>query len=621
MDHIQIDINNNLAGQEVDFEEKLKNLPLKPGVYQFKNDLNKVIYIGKAINLRNRVRSYFQDRAALNPKNRMLVSKIRNIEIIVTDNEVEALILESNLIKSLKPRYNVLLKDDKSFPYIRITNEPYPQVFPTRKIIKDGSKYFGPYTEVKLMRMALKIIRDILQVRNCRYYLDEEVIKLRKVKLCLEYQIHKCGGPCEDLVGYAEYQNIIKNVIKLLNGKTNDLIKMLQDEMDLLASQLKFEEAAVIKNKLELINFYTSRQKVVFFENIDRDIFAIAMEDDDACCVVLKVREGKLIDKRHFYLSKIENKNDDEILEAALRGFYLDNDFIPDEIFLQNEIEDIDIVKKWLSDKKGSKVELFIPQSGEKEKLVSMCKSNAKYMLDELKIQKMKRDSHVPYSIKALQKDLSLKVLPVKIECFDISNIQGSDSVASMVVFEDGRPKKSEYRKFIIKTVEGPNDFESMKEVVGRRYKRLLEEKKKLPGLIIVDGGKGQLSSAVEALDGLGIKDVQIIGLAKRLEEVFFPSISEAQMLPKTSSSLRLLQNIRDEAHRFAITFHRERREKRIINTELEEISSIGPEKARKLLSELGSVEAVKHADNDALTKIVGKRSAEELIEYFKNKN
>jgi excinuclease ABC subunit C len=621
MDHIQIDINNSFTGEEVDFEEKLKNLPLNPGVYQFKNELNKVIYVGKAINLRNRVRSYFHDRAALNPKNRVLVSKIRNIEIIVTDNEIEALILESNLIKSLKPRYNVLLKDDKSFPYIRITNEPYPQVFPTRKIIKDGSKYFGPYTEVKLMRMALKIIRDILQVRNCRYYLDAEVIKARKVKLCLEYQIHKCGGPCEDLVSYEEYQNIIKNVIKLLNGKTNDLIKDLQNEMEYLAGQLKFEEASVIKNKLELIDFYTSRQKVVFMENIDRDVFAIAIEDDDACCVVLKIREGKLIDKRHFYMSKIENKNDDEILEAALRGFYLETDFIPDEIFLQNEIEDIDIIKKWLSEKKGTKVEIHIPQSGEKEKLVSMSKSNAKYMLDELKIQKMKRDSHVPYSIKALQKDLNLKVLPMKVECFDISNTQGSDSVASMVVFEDGRPKKSEYRKFIIKTVQGPNDFESMKEVIERRYKRLLEEKKKFPGLIIVDGGKGQLSSAVEALDKLGIKDIQIIGLAKRLEEIFFPSISEAQMLPKTSSSLKLLQNIRDEAHRFAITFHRERREKRIINTELEEIDSIGPEKARKLLSELGSVESVKHASEETLIKIVGKRSADELIEYFKNKN
>jgi excinuclease ABC subunit C len=601
-------------------DEILENLPSLPGIYQFKNESGKVIYVGKAINLRSRVRSYFRSSSNQNPRTKALVSKIENIEIIVTDSEVEALILESNLIKSLKPRYNVLLKDDKSFPFIRITNEPFPQVFPTRRVIKDGSKYFGPYTDVKTMRSALKIIRDIFMVRNCRYYLDEDVINKRKVKLCLEYQIKKCGGPCEGLVSQSEYQTIIKNVIKLLNGRTAQLIELMTMDMQTASENLKFEEAAVLKNKIEMLTVYSQRQKVVSVESKDQDIFAFSYEDNDACSVIFKVRDGKLLEKRHYYLSNVENLSESEILSSVLETFYLESDFIPDEIFLQNEIDNFEIIKKWLDGKKGSDVSIIIPKAGEKEKLISMCKANARYLLDELKIQKMKKDDYIPHSVKALQRDLRLKKVPVRIDCFDISNTQGTDSVASMVVFVDGKPKKSEYRKFIIKTVEGPNDFASMQEVLFRRYKRAIEERLQMPDLIMVDGGKGQLSAAVEVLRGLGLESLNIIGLAKRLEEVFFPDSSDAQLLPRTSSSLKLLQNIRDEAHRFAITFHRERREKRVIDTELLKIDSVGEIKAKKLLIELGSVESVRNADFETLRKLVGEESANNIIEFYKAK-
>jgi excinuclease ABC subunit C len=616
----------NLAHNNIEMESKvnsniteiLETLPTLSGIYQFKNENNKVIYVGKALNLRSRVRSYFRTIANRDAKTRVLVEKVRDIEIIVTDSEVEALILESNLIKSLKPRYNILLKDDKSFPFIRITNEPYPQVFSTRKVVKDGSKYFGPYTDVKTMYSALKIVRDIFMIRNCKFYLDEDVIKNQKVKICLQYQIKKCGAPCTGYVSENDYKNCIKNVIKLLHGRTSTLIESMKKDMEEASNNMKYEEAAILKNNIELLNVYSQRQKVVSLESKDQDVFAFSTEDNDACAVIFKVRDGKLLEKRHYYISNIEHLSESEILENIIETFYIETDFIPDEIFLQNEIENIELIKKWLEEKKKEKIIFIVPKAGDKEKLINMCKANAKYLLDDLKIQKMKKERHIPHSVKALQRDLRLKNIPERIDCFDISNIQGSDSVASMVVFIEGKPKKSEYRKYIIKTVKGPNDFASMQEVITRRYTRAIEEKLKLPDLIMVDGGKGQLSSAVEVLKRLNLQTIPIIGLAKRLEEIFFHDLSDPQLLPKTSSSLKLLQNIRDEAHRFAITFHRERRDKRTIDTELTKIESIGEKKAKKLLIELGSVKNVKNADFETLEKVVGKESAKKLVEFYK---
>jgi len=596
----------------------LETLPTLPGIYQFKNESNKVIYVGKALNLRSRVRSYFRAVPNRDAKTRILVEKVCDIEIIVTDTEVEALILEANLIKSLKPRYNILLKDDKSYPFIRITNEPYPQVFSTRKVIKDGSKYFGPYTEVRNMYSALKIIRDIFMVRSCKFYLDEQVIKNQKVKICLQYQIKKCSAPCVGYVSEENYNKNIKNVIKLLSGRTNALIELMKGEMSEASEAMRYEEAAVLKNNIELLGLYSEKQSVVSLESKDQDIFAFSQEDNDACAVIFKVRDGKLLEKRHYYISNIELLSESEILENVIRTFYIETDFIPDEIFIQNELENVELIKKWLEEKKGEKLSFIVPKSGDKEKLINMCRANAKYLLDDLKIQRMKKERHIPHPVQALQRDLRLKHIPERIECFDISNIQGSDTVASMVVFVEGKPKKSEYRKYIIQTVEGSNDFASMQEVIMRRYRRAIEEKSKLPDLIIVDGGKGQLSSAVKILNDLELRSIPIIGLAKKLEEIFFPDLSDPQLLPKTSSSLKLLQNIRDEAHRVAITFHRERRNKRTLETELTKIDTIGEKKAQKLLTEIGSVEDVKNADFEMLEKTVGTISAKKLVEFYK---
>ncbi|MFN0158056.1 MAG: excinuclease ABC subunit UvrC [Bacteroidota bacterium] len=605
-----------LTGEEVSLQGKLESLPVGPGVYQHKDATGKVLYVGKAKNLRSRVRQYFQKARSVEPRIETMLSKATDLEIIVTDSEVEALILEANLIKKLKPRYNVNLKDDKSYPYIVITKEPYPRVFVTRRIIRDGSRYFGPYTDVKNVRAALKSIRDIFMIRSCNYFIDDEVIQKRKIKVCLDYHIKKCEGSCEGLVSQERYNAMIGQVARLLEGKTETLIRSLREEMERFAESMKFEEAAVLRDRIRGLEAYSEKQKAVDLDSTDRDIVAFAAEADDACGVVFKVRDGKMIGRHHYYMNNVELKPEAEIVAALLQQYYLEADYIPQEILTSHLPDESETVQRWLSGRKGTDVKLWCPTEGEEAKLVRLSHSNAKFLLEELKIQRMKRADFVPHAVQALQRDLRLAKLPRKIECFDISNIQGTDSVASMVVFVDGKPKKSEYRKFKIKTVEGPDDFASMQEVIGRRYKRLLEEAGELPDLIMVDGGKGQLSSAVEVLTKLGI-DQPIIGLAKRLEEVFLPDKSEPEMIPKTSSGLRLLQQIRDEAHRFAITFHRTLRSKRTLQTELDLIEGIGKKRAKELLEAFGSVQGVKFATQEQLAEIVGEKVAAKIGEYF----
>lgn len=598
-------------------EEKLENLPTGPGVYQHKDAEGKILYVGKAKNLRSRVRQYFQKARVVEPRIDRMLAKATDIEIIVTDSEVEALILEANLIKKLKPRYNVNLKDDKSYPYIVITNEPFPRVFVTRRIIRDGSRYFGPYTDVKNVRSALKTVRDIFMIRSCNFFIDDEVIRKRKIKVCLDYHIKKCEGPCEGLVSQAKYNAMIDQVAQLLQGKTETLIQMLQEEMQKLAEQMKFEDAATLRDRIKGLQAYTEKQSAVNLDNIDRDIFAFAAEADDACGVIFKIRDGKMIGRQHYYMSTVEGKPESEILETLVQQYYLEADYIPKEIFLSDLIENTEAVQRWLTEKRGNAVSLVHPTEGEEAKLVRLSRSNAKFLLDELKLQKMKRADFVPHAVKSLQRDLRLKKLPRRIECFDNSNIQGADPVASMVVFVDGKPKKSEYRKFKIKTVVGPDDFASMKEVVERRYTRVLSEGLELPDLIMVDGGKGQLSSAVEVLHKLGLSEQPIIGLAKRLEEVFLPDKSEPEMMPKASSGLKLLQQIRDEAHRFAITFHRSLRSKRTVQTELDLIEGIGKKRAKELLEAFGSVQGVKFATQEQIAEVVGEKVAGKIAEYF----
>jgi excinuclease ABC subunit C len=599
-------------------EDKLKNLPLYPGIYQFFNDKGKIIYVGKAKNLRNRVRSYFQKNVD-SPKTVALVSKIEDLQFIVTDSEIEALVLENNLIKEFKPRYNILLKDDKSFPYIRITNELFPQVYATRNVEKDGSKYFGPYTEVKSMKTSLRMISKIFKIRSCKLDINDETIAKKKFKVCLDYHIKKCEGPCEGLVTREYYAGMVSQVAKVLRGKTDELIGELQLQMNEASSNLNFEKAAEIRDRIEQLQVYSSRQKVVTADLEDRDIISAAFEGKDVAATVLNIRSGKLVGKRQLNLSSEESEDNAQINAAIVKFYYGEYVEVPQEIVLEVEPEDSEALLEWLNTKATKKCKFIIPQrQSDSKSLLNMCKQNAIFQLKEIQLQRMKKEGNIPYALSALQRDLHLKKLPRVIECFDNSNLQGSDAVASMVVFVDGKPKKSLYRKFIIKTVEGPDDFASMREIIERRYSRVLEENQQFPDLIMVDGGKGQLSSAVESLDSLGVRQYEIIGLAKRLEEVFLPEDSEPQIIAKTSSSLKLLQHVRDEAHRFAITFHRERRSKRTFTSELLEIKGIGEKVAQKLLTSL-SLDEIKKADSIKLTEIVGDAKAKLIIEHYKN--
>lgn len=603
----------------MEIEDKLKNIPAKPGCYLFKDGKGEIIYIGKAAVLRNRVRSYFQKSRAYHPKLEALVSHINDVEWFITDSEVEALILENNLVKEYLPRYNIDLKDDKSFPYIRITKEDFPQVFITRKIIRDGSEYFGPYTQVKNVRYILKTLKQIFPIRSCKYKLTPDVIEKGKVQLCLDYFIGKCKGPCQNLQSKEEYERIIGKVRSFLKGKTEFLVKELKEEMQTLSASLAFEEAAKVRDKLNALENYRNSQKVVLKDYVDRDLIALAREGGDACVVVFKVRESMIIGRTHFYLKKVDWQTDAEITETFINRFYSKNQDVPKEIFLQEELENAGVLEQWLSSRLSGKVSLLVPRIGEKKKLMKMVEKNARYLLEELKLQKMKAKDQISYYVQVLQKDLKLKRPPKRMECFDISNIQGTDPVASMVCFENGKPKKSDYRRYKIQAKDTPDDFAMMREVIKRRYSRLLKEEKPLPDLIIVDGGKGQLSSALQILKELGIENQQVIGLAKRLEEVFLPGYHDAQMLPHTSGSIKLLQQIRDEAHRFAITFHRQRRGKRTLTSELDKIPGVGAKRRERLMKALGSVKKIKEASIAELVEAAGlpKNVAGRVYDYF----
>ena len=608
-----------LSTNDVSLQDKLDNLPTSPGVYQYKDKDGKILYVGKAVNLRNRVRSYFHKSRTLDPRIALMIGKAEDVEIITTDSEVEALILEANLIKLHKPRYNVVLKDDRSYPYIVITNEPYPRVFVTRRVRRDGSRYFGPYTDVQMVRSALKTVRDIFMIRSCNFMIDEEFIAKKKTRVCLDYHIRKCEGPCEGFVSQERYRDMISQVEKVLEGKTGVVIEYLQQQMQYAAGALNYEDAALFRDRIRELEVYSSKQKVVDVEQHDRDFLAVSSEHDDACGVIFKVREGKMIGRQHFYMSSTDGVSEAELLGALLKRYYLDAPDVPADVMVPVELEDTAVLEQWLSERRASPVHVVVPEDEELARLLRMCGKNAKFLLDELKLQKMKQKDFTPHAVQSLQKDLRLKTLPRKIECFDISHFQGTETVASMVVFEDGKPKKSEYRKFKIQTV-GPgevDDFASMREVVRRRYSRVIEEQSPLPDLILIDGGKGQLSSAVEILTALNLPDQPIISLAKRLEEVFVPHESEPIIIPKSSTALRLLQQVRDEAHRFAITFHRTLRDKRTLQTELDQIHGVGKKRAKVLLEAFGSIQGVRFATPEQLAEIVGEKVAATIVEYF----
>ncbi len=586
------------------FQDKLKNIPTKPGVYQFKNKDGDIIYIGKAKNLRNRVRSYFQKNKYQTPKNQSMIKRIANVEWIIVRSNVEALLTEANMIKEVQPKYNVDLKDDKSFPFIRITNEPYPQVLLTRKIEKDGSKYFGPYTDVKNLRYSLKALHKIFPVRSCSYYMDDQTVVAKKVKLCLDYHIKKCEGPCEGIVSRDHYNAMIERVIKFLQGRTKETEDYVRKQMDIAAADLRYEDAAMYRDQYNSIRRFKERQRKVAADFDDRDIFALARKDDIGVMTVLRVRNGRIFGREKISLQNLD-VDESAIFASVISRFYMDTDFLPKEITVVTLPDGQDDLEEWLTEKKGSKVIIRQPQRGEKAKEVRLSYQNAKLLLGEWLINRKKRRELVPKMVNQLQDDLQLKAPPRRIEAFDISHLGGTNTVASMVCFLDAKPKKSEYRKFKIKTVDGIDDFAAMREVVHRRYLRVKKEKGSLPDLILIDGGKGQLSMAVSALRELGLDYIPIVGLAKRLEEVFVPGISDPQSIHKQSPGLILLRRIRDEAHRFAITFQRSKR-KLSLESAFNEIAGMGSKRVNILLMSFESTESIANADHQLISEKTG---------------
>ena len=605
----------------IDVSEKVANLPLSPGVYIYKDKNGSVLYVGKAKKLRNRVRSYFQESRNVDGRIKTMVSKIDNLEVVVTDSEAEALILENNFIKQYQPRYNIMFRDDKSYPYICITKDSKPRVFPTRTIVKDGSKYYGPYDSVVNMKRMLETIRKAFDLCTCAVSIKniDRTRGIPKWHSCFDDYLENCSGDWDD----ERYRVVISKVERLLNGQTEALIRELKEEMEIASSALAFEEAAKLRDSLIAVERYSQKMKMVADKKIDRDVFALQIDKEinEACGVLFKVREGKLIGKFHRFLKNIEGLEEDVLLQSFVEDYYTGQytAAIPDEVYISNELEDDEALVQYLYQEKGKKVPVHVPQIGEKAQLIKMAQANAKLHLNERTLEKEKAErDRIPHAVKELKEHLNLQRLPRRIECFDNSNLQGSDPVASMVCFVDAKPRKSEYKRFNIKTVVGPDDFASMKEILTRRYSKVMKDGLQIPDLIIVDGGKGQLSSAVEALKEIGFYgECEIVGLAKRLEEVFLPNKSESIMIPKKSTALKLIQQARDEAHRFAITFHRQKRSKRTLVTELTEIEGVGEKTSQVLLKEFGSVKKIKKIKKEKIQGLIGEKLGEKVYNHF----
>ena len=564
-------------------KNKLNQLPTDPGVYHFYNDQQKIIYIGKAKNLKNRVKSYFQNKNSLSPKNATMLKHIKNIDWIIVRNEVEALMTEANLIKMHHPKYNIDLRDDKSYPFIRITNEPYPQVFLTRNIIKDGSKYFGPFTDVRHLRRTLKALQKAFPIRSCNYFIDSSVIKEKKISICLDYHIKKCEGPCEGLVSREKYSDMVNRIEDFMKGKTKPTEEHIKKLMVAASNNQNYEEAKIYRDQLDSIFEFKKKQSLVATDFVERDVIVLSKEDDFGIAVILRIRNGRIFSRDKLSFKKLDI-NDGVNIRTIIMTFYLDSDFIPRELSLQVKPQYEKDLLDWLRQKRGRAVRFIYPQKGEKAKEIRITLQNAKLLLGEWKINKEKRKDQVPKILNQLKDDLSLTVPPKKIEAFDISHLGGTNTVASMVSFVDALPKKKEYRKYNIKSVADIDDFASIKEVVHRRYKRLIKENIRLPDLILIDGGKGQLNMALSALEDLGVGYIPIIGLAKRLEEVFIPGNSEPQSIHKQSPGLILLRRIRDEAHRFAISFQRSKRKKTVLDSVFSNISGLGVKRIRILM-------------------------------------
>ncbi|QNO14439.1 excinuclease ABC subunit UvrC [Alkalicella caledoniensis] len=598
--------------------ELLKELPSSPGVYIMKDKYQDVIYVGKAISLKNRVRSYFQQTEKKGAKVTALVRNIAYLDYIATDSEVEALILESNLIKKYRPKYNISLKDDKQYPYIRINlKEDFPLLEKVRKMSKDKAKYFGPYPSGTAVNETINAVKKLFPLRTCKGSLAN------KDRACLNYHIKRCLAPCQGLISREDYHKIIDEVILFLEGKNTQLIKKLETEMHKAAENLDFEAAAKVRDQLQGVKAIAEKQKIIFSDLEDRDILAVATGENLACIQVFSVRGGKLLGSDSFKLENTGGSSESELFHAFITQFYSNAPIIPGEILVPIDIEDSNVLLEFLAKKRNGKVVIRVPQKGDKKALLDMADKNAKLQLETFIQQHEKNKEEAEQGLLDLTKALGLEDLPWRMECFDISNIQGEHTVASMVVFEGGKPARDKYRKFKIRTVEGPNDFASMAEVLTRRLQNFKDGDEKfmpLPHLIIIDGGKGQLSSAREIMEGMGLGDIKTIGLAKREEEVFVPKVSEPIILPRNSKGLYMLQRIRDEAHRFAITFHRNLRNKNTLTSELDNVPGVGPSRKKLLLKTFKSVEEISTKDVGEIAAVPGIpwNVAEQLYKYFR---
>ena len=615
-----------------DFEYHLKNLPSKPGVYLMKNSLGEVIYVGKAKILKNRVKSYFQNSKNHSEKVRVMVKHIAEFEYIVTDSEMEALILECNLIKKYSPRYNILLKDDKFYPFIKITiNDDFPRVFVTRNYSKDGSKYFGPYTNGTAVYETISLINKIFPLRTCKLLIKEGG---EKVRPCLNYHIKKCFGPCGGYINKEEYGKMIKDVIDILSGRDNTVLKVLQSEMEEASLNLEFEKAADLRDKIIAIKAIVEKQKIFKTMDGDEDFINIYRDEKDSCIQIFFSRDGKIIGREHFIFENTAEDSIEEILEEFTTSFYGGTAKVPRNIYVP-ELSNIELVEEYLTIKRGAKVWIKVPQKGQKREMLDMVKNNAQITLEKFKDKYLMDKEINKIALEELQELLDLEIWPSRIEAYDISNIQGVDSVGSMIVFEEGRSKNSDYRRFRIKTVKGANDYDSMREILTRRFSHGLEEVKAIqesklqfsagkfsnfPDIIMMDGGKGQINIALEVLRELNIS-IPVCGLVKDDKHATRGIIynNEELIINRSSNLMQLIRRIQDEVHRFAITYHRSLRDKKTLHSVLDDIPNVGEKRRRALLMKFGSVDNIKSATLDQLleTPSINNKAAESIYKYF----
>jgi len=596
----------------VDWEAKLAQLPDRPGVYLYKDGKGQIVYVGKAASLRSRVRSYFQESRARDPKTDALVGQIRDLEYIVTGNELEALILESNLVKKHRPRYNIILRDDKHYPFLKLTtNEEYPRLVVARRVQRDGAAYFGPFYPATAMRETLRLVRQLFPLRTCRIKIDG-----KRARPCLQYYIHRCNAPCTSLETREGYDRTVREVERFLEGKNDGLAQELTVQMEAAAAEEKFEQAARLRDRVQALNTVRERQKIISTEDSDQDIVGIVRQGQDACVQLFFVRRGRLLGRESFFFDRLSGSREGEVLSAFLRQFYAREVVPPSEILLSEEVPETELTAEWLAGRRGGRVELLAPQRGRKRELVAMAEENAALALQSHLLSRGNRTYAV---LDDLQRALGLPEPPHRIEAFDVSTFQGGETVASMVVWHEGEMKKDDYKRYRIRTVTGTDDFAAMHEAVSRRYGRVLETDGVLPDLILLDGGRGQLAAGLKALEALGLDYVPMVSLAKRAEEVYTPDRIEPLVMDLTSPALHALQKVRDEAHRFAVTYHKKLRTRRTISSVLDQIPGVGPILRTSLLKTLGSARAVRGASVAQLAAVpkVSPKLAQRIHDFF----